>query len=183
MTDPAGDYVDYSVTYLEMDSRPDWPRPPTPALSRLALVRAEDPPARWFLHLYDSVGAAYEWTDWHRRPVAELNAFIKDPNVAIFTLMLQGWSAGFFVLDWRKAGVCDLSYFGLTEDAQGRGLGSYLLKTAILTGWDGAASGSGIDKMTVETSTLDHPRALPLYQKVGFRPVAREEKRRRLSGR
>jgi hypothetical protein len=28
--------------------------------------------------------------------------------------------------------------------------------------------------MTVNTNSLDHPRALPLYQKAGFVPVRRE---------
>ena len=29
--------------------------------------------------------------------------------------------------------------------------------------------------MTVNTNTLDGPRALPLYQRMGFTPVRREE--------
>jgi hypothetical protein len=34
--------------------------------------------------------------------------------------------------------------------------------------------------MTVNTCTLDHPRALPAYQSWGFHPVRREERRRRV---
>ena len=36
----------------------------------------------------------------------------------------------------------------------------------------------GIQKLTVNTCTLDHPRALAVYQKNGFKPVRREEKSR-----
>lgn len=64
MTAPAGedgDWLDYTITYLEMTARPEWPHPPAPRQPGLALIRAEDPPARWFLHLYDSVGADHEW--------------------------------------------------------------------------------------------------------------------------
>lgn len=56
----AGEWLDYTVTYLEMSERPTWPHPRPPSLPGLALIRAEDPPPRWFLHLYDSVGADYE---------------------------------------------------------------------------------------------------------------------------
>ncbi|MEM7547416.1 MAG: GNAT family N-acetyltransferase [Pseudomonadota bacterium] len=167
-------WLDYTVTYLEMTTRPEGPRRPMPALPGFMVLRAEAPPARWFLHLYDSVGEGHEWTDWHRRPVAELEAFIADPEVAIFTVMIQGWTAGFFMLDWRKAGQCDLAYFGLAPEAQGRGIGAYLLDTAIRTGW----AEKGVTRMTVETCTLDDPRALPMYQRAGFSPIGREDKRR-----
>ena len=32
----------------------------------------------------------------------------------------------------------------------------------------------GVRRMTVNTNSLDHPRALPLYQRAGFEPVRRE---------
>lgn len=174
MTERPEIWLDYTRTYLEMTARPTFPAPHAPLIHGLALMRAEDPPARWFLHLYRSVGERHEWTDWLDAPRAELEAFVGDKNVAIFTLMLQGWSGGFFMLDWREKGVCDLANFGLTREAQGRGVGEWLLKTAILTAWEH----DGVEKMTVNTCTLDDPRALPLYQKVGFAPVAREEDRR-----
>ncbi|MEO0362668.1 MAG: GNAT family N-acetyltransferase [Pseudomonadota bacterium] len=168
-------WLNYTRTYLEMTTTPKFAAPHAPLVHGLALMKAEDPPPRWFLHLYRSVGERHEWTDWLEAPAEDLAAFVGDPKVAIFTLMLQGWSGGFFVLDRREPGVCDLSYFGLTPEAQGRGLGAWLLKTAVLTAWEE----KGVEKMTVDTCTLDDPRALPLYQKVGFVPVAQEQDRRR----
>ena len=38
-----------------------------------------------------------------------------------------------------------------------------------------------MSSVTVSTNSLDHPRALPLYQKAGFSPVRRETKSRVLS--
>jgi hypothetical protein len=35
--------------------------------------------------------------------------------------------------------------------------------------------------MTVDTNTLDHPRALALYQRMGFVPVRREDKTGKLT--
>lgn len=173
----AGDEVDVVITYLEMTTPPAFSHPAAPSQPGLSLMRAEDPPVRWFRHLYDSVGADHEWTDWHSRSDDDVRAFIGDDAVSIHTLMLQGWTAGFFMLDGRKAGVCDLAYFGLTPEARGRGLGSWLLKTAILTGWETP----GVTAMTVNTCTLDGPRALPLYQRMGFTPVSQETVVRTLS--
>lgn len=171
----ADDWLDYTITYLEMDAPPTWPHPSAPDVPGLALIRAEDAPPRWFLHLYRSVGAEYEWTDWLEKTDEDVAAFVGDPAVTIYSLLWKGWSAGFFMLDRRERGVCDLAYFGLTPEAQGLHLGGWLLRTAILTAWEG----DGVERVTVNTCTLDHPRALPLYQKMGFAPVRQESGRRR----
>ena len=165
-----GDEVEYVVTWLDMTERPRWPLPHMPAGQQVALLAAKAPPAEYFLYLYRAVGAEYEWTDWLARPLAEAEAFVGDPRVTLWTMLLDGWPGGFFVLDARRAGVVDLGYFGLVPQAIGRGLGQWLLATAIHTGWERP----GTERMTVNTNTLDHPRALGLYQKLGFRPVRRE---------
>jgi GNAT superfamily N-acetyltransferase len=81
------------------------------------------------------------------------------------------------MIDRQDGGVTDMAYFGMVPEAVGRGLGGWLLKTAILTAWDHP----GVSKVTVNTCTLDHPRALALYQKNGFTPVGREDKTRILT--
>ena len=172
-----GDQIDYIVTYLEMDARPTAPAPPMPVGQSLALIAAKEPPSDYFLYLYGAVGGAYEWTDWLNAKPAELDAFLSDEKVELFTVMVDGWPGGFFILDTRVPGTCDLALFGLVPQAMGRGLGSWLIANAVHMGWDRP----GVEKMTVNTNTLDHPRALALYQKAGFVPVRREAKTRRLS--
>ncbi len=172
-----GETISYVVTYLEMTARPSVQIPPTPVGPLLALIHAEGPPAHYFLYLYRAVGAEFEWTDWLDRPQAELQAFLGDPGVELFTLFLDGWPGGFFVLDTREAGVCDLAYFGLVPEARGRGLARWLLASAVHAGWDR----KGVRRMTVNTNTLDHPRAITLYQWAGFAPVRREETTRTLT--
>ena len=173
-----GESVDYVVTYLEMDTRPAGPLPPRPVNIQTALLCAEDPPADYFLYLYRTVGAAHEWTDWLMRPRDELEAFVGNSNVLLYTLMVEGWPGGFFMLDTSDAGTCDLAYFGLTPPAIGRGLGRWFLATAVETGW----SLPDVTKMTVNTNTLDHPRALGLYQRAGFQPTRRENHTRIIHG-
>ena len=74
----------------------------------------------------------------------------------------------------QKKEICDISYIGLTKGNLGKGLGKYLFKTAFLMGWDT----NYINKLTVNTCTLDHKAALPLYQKLGFEPVRFEDKKK-----
>lgn len=177
MRHSAGETVEYTVTYLEMTARPRHPRPHMPSGPVSALVAAEKPPVWYFLCLYDAVGAEYEWTDQHERERADLVAFLENPSVVLYTLMRAGWPHGFFILDAREAGVCDLAYFGLVPEAVGHGLGKFLIGTAVHMAWDRP----GVTRLTVNTNSLDHPRALPLYQKAGFEPVRRETRSRVLT--
>ncbi len=174
---PAGTKVDYSVTWLEMTVRPAWSWPALPANRAATLLHAPNPPRWYFLALYDAVGRDYVWEDAHARDPAELQGWLDDPKVDLWTLLVKGVPAGFFVLDNRSAGVCDMAYFGLIPDAVGQGYGTYLLRTAILTAWDRPDT----HRLTVNTCTLDHPRALQTYQRNGFTPVRRGDFTRTLS--
>jgi len=174
---PAGTEVTYTITWLEMSHRPTFPRPVQPVGKPAALLKAERPPAWFFLKLYDAVGRDYAWEDMHGEPEAELDAWLADPNTALYTLMRDGWPHGFFMLDHRTKGICNLAYFGLVPQALGSGLGRFLLESAVHTGWDMP----DVERMTVNTCTLDHPRALGLYQRVGFTPIRRSEHTRLLS--
>lgn len=173
----AGEEKPYAVTFLEMDARPVYPYPSMPLGAPTVLMAADAPPVWYFLSLYDAVGAEYEWTDQHAKSREVVADFLHDPAVTLYSLIQDGWPAGFFVLDGRVAGECDLAYFGLVPEAVGKGLGRFLIQTAVLTGWDMP----GVEKLKVNTNSLDHPRALPLYQKAGFSPVRREEHSRVLT--
>lgn len=173
----SGTEVAYTVTWLEMAARPDWGWPPMPATSSASLVRSVEAPVWWFIALYDAVGRDYAWEDIHHRAHDEIADWLSTDKMALYTLFENGWPQGFFLLEEAEAGVIDLAYFGLVREAVGKGLGSWLLRTAILTAWDRP----GTRKMTVNTCTLDHPRALQTYQKHGFLPVRREERTRILT--
>jgi GNAT superfamily N-acetyltransferase len=174
---PAGTEVPYTVTYLEMTKRPSWGWPHLPLVPGAALVKAEAPPVWYFLSLYDAVGRDYAWEDIHKREHDDIARWLSDPATELFTLTARGWPHGFFLIDGRTEGICDIAYFGLVPEAVGQGLGSWLLKTAILTAWERP----GTAKLTLNTCTLDHPRALQTYQRHGFDPVRREDHTRILT--
>lgn len=165
-----GAEIAYTVTYLEMTRRPDRPRPPQVLARAMSLMRAEAPPVHFFRYLYDMVGRDYHWTDMHAWPDEEIANFIQDAAVSLYVLYLSGWPGGFVMLDSRKPAVCNISYFGLAPEAIGQGYGNFLLGTAVHMAWD-----EPIAKLTVNTCSLDHPSALPTYQKWGFAPVRREQ--------
>ena len=74
-------------------------------------------------------------------------------------------------LDFRVEGLGQLAYFGLIPEYIGRRLGYFFLYHATMIAWS-----RPISKFLVNTCTLDHPRALPLYQRMGFVPYARENR-------
>lgn len=170
-----GDIVDVTVTYLEMRARPAVGIAPAPMTRGLSLLRLEEPPLSFWRYLYGTVGAEHDWTDKLKWSDEDLAAFVQDPQVELNVAYLTGWPAGFYQLDFRDGMTCDLSYFGLMPEAIGRGLGRWLLTTAIHSAWD-----RDITRLTVNTCTLDHPQALPLYQRVGFTPLERQTYKRKI---
>jgi GNAT superfamily N-acetyltransferase len=161
--------IPMTVTYLEMFAEPLL-HVPIPA-QKLALMRAEKPPVHYSRYLYETVGADYVWVDRHRISDAELASVTHDDAWETYVLFCDGWPAGYFELDCRHMPDVGLAYFGLFPEATGRGLGRYLLSQAIRSAWS-----HNPKRVHVETCTLDHPAALPLYQKMGFAPYKQVDK-------
>ena len=166
-------FLKYRVTFLEMDSRPRYLYPPLP-IKNVFLLESINVPLWYFLALYKEIGYRYEWTDIYKQSSKNLEKFIQNKNVNFFSLYHKGSPVGFFILDYRVLKVCELSYIGLTNKYIGKGLGKYIFQTAILTAWDKRE----IKKLKVNTCSLDHRAALPLYQKLGFKPVYFKDKKR-----
>ena len=173
----AGTTLEYTVTWLEMNACPDYDWPHLPLGRTASLLKAESPPVWYFLSLYDAVGRDYAWEDIHEWEHQRIEDWLRNDRMSLYTLIEHGWPQGFFMLEDVRDGVCDLAYLGMVPEAVGRGLGQYLLRTAILTAWERPQT----KKLTINTCTLDHPRALALYQKNGFIPVRREDRSRVLT--
>ena len=153
------------VTYLEMTTQPTNPKQ-RPPIEKLALLRAEHPTVSFYRYLYNTVGEPWLWSERRKMDDAALAAVIHDPKVEIMVLYVGGVPAGFAELNRRRAEAVDLSYFGMIPEFIGMKLGPFLLNCAIDAAWSGGAK-----KLTVNTCTLDHPKALALYQRAGFVPV------------
>ena len=153
------------VTRLEMTSPPKVSLP-VPVNIQTAIMRATDIPLPFYRYLQREVGARWHWTKRLRMSDEELRKVIHSPKTSICVLSVNGAPAGFFELFNDNNDLIELSYFGLMEHALGMGLGKWFLVQALYAAWQ-----SNPKRVSVTTNTLDHPRALQLYQRFGFSPV------------
>jgi GNAT superfamily N-acetyltransferase len=170
MASPSKRRIPMTVTFLEMNAKPAVLPPPQPK-GKVALLRCEKPPTHFYRYLYDTIGQDYYWVDRKKLAPEALAEVIHDPANQLFVLYTDGCPAGMAELDFRKEGTCNISYFGLMPEAIGKRLGFFFLYHTCINAWL-----SPIRRLTINTCTLDHPRALPLYQRMGFRPYDRQER-------
>ena len=164
---PAGQIATI-VTSLEMTSKP--PLRPTPH-SELQLNRWEAPALNKYRALYRRVGEPWLWFSRLIMADAELAVIIHDPKVKIWAVTdLRGIEVGILELDFREKRQCEISFFGLIPELNGKGHGRWLMAMALQLGW----AGEGVQRMWVHTCTLDGPGALGFYSKSGFAPYQRQ---------
>ncbi|MFC5385956.1 GNAT family N-acetyltransferase [Aquamicrobium segne] len=157
--------IEVTVVFLEMEVRPT-SFPPLPGNRQIALLRTHDIPLHFYRYLTDRVGRKWSWVHTLRQSDEELLKELHGKDREVWVLYLEGSPAGFFDLSRATPGVVDLGYFGLMKHAMGQGLGRWFLGSALSVCWETQPR-----LVTVQTCTLDHPAALPLYQKMGFHPV------------
>ena len=158
-----------TVTYLELV--PPGPRLESlPMGSNIALMRAGKLELHFYRYLMFRVGKPWNWVYRLRMPDEELISIIHSETTDIHVLYLDGAPAGFFEIDRSAESESNIAYFGMMMHAAGRGLGRWFLSEAVRS-----ALSSNPAKITVNTCTLDHKAALPLYQKMGFIPTGRQD--------
>ncbi len=163
--------IDTTITYLEMTERPTHPHVVPPQGMKLALMRATRPSVAFYRFLYNTVGEPWLWYERRALDDVALSQIISDERVEIYVLYVEGVPAGYAELDRRQPPDIELAYFGLLPDYIGKGLGRYLLTWAIDTAWSHEPT-----RLWVNTNSLDHPKALALYQRCGFRPYKQERR-------
>lgn len=158
--------VDLIVTYMEMTA------PPSPVSIELpapdAAVSLEQLAAADYLALYRAIGEPVQWDLRLRLEPSALDHLLDDPSNPVFVLRWQGRAAGFCEFAGFGGDDVELVHFGLVPEAQGRGLGRYLLDCALRACW--AVSPR---RVWLHTDTNDHPRAIATYAKAGFSPYLR----------
>lgn len=170
MSDSPPKRVDMVVTFLEMTHKPAALPPPAPK-GKVALLKAERPSTHFYRYLYDRVGGPWLWVERKKMNDAQLAAILDHPANDVYVLYVGGCPAGMAELDFRQEGVAQLDYFGLMPEFIGRRLGYFFLYNIVAVAWC-----RPIGRLKVNTCTLDHPNALPLYQRLGFTPYSREDR-------
>ena len=104
----------------------------------------------------------------------ELASIVHDGRVELLVLQVDGVPAGFAELDRRRAGEVELSYLGLMPEYLGQGLGRFLTGRVVEMVWQE----DDVQRVIVHACSTDHPRALLVYQQIGF--AAFDELRERI---
>jgi GNAT superfamily N-acetyltransferase len=154
--------ADVVITYLRQCERPRFSPQPKPP-GKLSILRAEHPPVHFYRYLYDLVGRPWNWVTRKKLSDADLSAIIHDPRTHLYVLYVGGVPAGMSEIDAMRPPVTEIRFFGLAPDFISKGYGRYFLSNAIELAW-----ATNPSEVRIETCTLDHPAALPLYQKFGF---------------
>lgn len=166
LTSVPDDKLATVVTTLDMRARP---RPRALPASSLRLTRWAAPSLAGYRALFTRVGAPWLWFSRLVMPDDRLTAILSDTRVEVYAAIdPAGVEIGMLELELRNAGVCELSYFGLVPELTGRGHGGWLMGEALARAWR-----PGVERLTVNTCTLDHPAALGFYRRHGFVAVRR----------
>ncbi len=160
---PVTGTVETLVTRLEMRIRPETPLGPPPRPG-VTVVEARRISAAFYRFLYDTVGEPWCWTGRRLIDDAELLRRVRAFGVEIHVLWVEGVPAGYVEIE-RDTGAAEafIAYFGLMPDFIGAGLGRWFLDWAVRRAWE-----AGPRRILVQTCDLDHPAALPNYQRAGF---------------
>ncbi|WP_242011270.1 GNAT family N-acetyltransferase [Acetobacter fallax] len=153
------------VTFMEMLHPPAKPAPPLPA--GWSITHEPHPSVAFYRDLYDRVGRDYCW--WMRQVMSDkdLAALLAEPGRRVYLLREGQYLRGFFELETLPWNIVNLAYFGLLPDAIGRSIGSTFLSNVVDIIWAPHPL-----RVTVNTCSADHPRALPAYLKAGFEITA-----------
>lgn len=169
-------YLDITVTWLEMKEPPTRPALPLPNPGKpVSLTKLHDPNVAFYRYLSNGVGEPWFWYERRAMEDDQLLKSIRAENVEIYVLSVGNVPAGFAELTSKRSDrTVEITYFGLMPDFIGMKLGPYLLDWTIRTAWQHI---DRPERLELNTCTLDHPSALATYQKAGFVPFRQEKQR------
>lgn len=161
-----------TVTHLRMQAPfplVRWNRSSSDLPQDFCLARARQPELELYRQLYDAVGSPWSWVTRKNLNDKELGAIIHATDTEIYILWQDGRAVGFTELTLKNFPTAELVFIGVIPELIGLGLGSHMLRHAL-----SIAAERSAQAIQIQTCTLDHPSALPLYQRYGFTPVSRQ---------
>ena len=149
------------VTYMEAFAPPA----KSPAGSGPERIARERLGRDAYLDLYSRVGEPLRWDQCLRMAAPELDALLASSACRIYVLRDApgGAPIGLCEFDRAQFPEVELKNFGLVPEAQGRGLGPWLLATALAGEWADRPR-----RIWLHTDDWDHPAAVRTYERAGF---------------
>ncbi len=161
---PKG-HVATVITHLEMVQKPLLPS----IESDLSLEKWTKPAVADYLALFRKVGEPWLWTSRLLMAEDEVQAIIHHPDIDLQLVRNDNMVVGFIELDFRETGQCEIAFFGLVTELNGKGHGRWMMNQALDKAWR-----DGVERVWLHTCTQDSPRALPFYRQSGFRIFKQE---------
>ncbi|MDE2446522.1 MAG: GNAT family N-acetyltransferase [Alphaproteobacteria bacterium] len=153
------------VTCLEMLSKPSVQEAALP--DGFSLRRFSGADSATFRTLFKAIGEDIMWFSRAIMADEKLKVILDTPEIESYGLYHGDQAIGLLELNFTDLPNCELAFFGLTKAAIGTGLGRSLMNIAIAKAWQ-----KPINRFWVHTCHFDHPKALPFYQRAGFKPYA-----------
>lgn len=157
------------TTWLELPSPADF-RPPAvyPPDLTLAVVPSPSPELNRFF--YVTVGGEWSWVDRLPWTYDQWMERLSEPGHQTLVLSVDGIPAGYAELSQASDRSVEIGYFGLLPQWTGRGLGGPSLGLVVRHAWS-----LGAPRITLDTCSLDHPKALDNYKARGFKVTQTKE--------
>jgi GNAT superfamily N-acetyltransferase len=155
-------------TWLELREPSLLRRHHAPPPAGATIHRHHPPDVSAYRAWYHAVGHDWHWRD--RTSLDDDALAAQLARATVLELRVDGDFAGYAELLPDDQGGVELRYFGLAAGFMGRGLGGWLLTTAVDVAW-----AMGAARVWLNTCTLDSPAALPNYRARGFTEFHRDQ--------
>ncbi len=153
------------TTYFEMCRKPVFEN----SSSSLILTTWDEPDLLEYRTLFRKVGEDWLWFGRLLLNDDELRSAIHAPEIEIFKVQHDGHDIGFVELDFSKPEQCEIYYFGLIPEMNGRGYGPAMMTETLKRAWK-----DDVKRVWLHTCTNDSQRASNFYQRSGFIAYKRE---------
>jgi len=141
-----------------------WMEPGRPPAIDIEITRETNPTVPFYRELYDHVGRPWLWFERRLLSDDDLGRLLAGPRHEVQVARHEGALVGYFEFEDNE-----IAFFGLTPEYIGKRIGPWLLDRAIARAFE-----RGSTKIILNTNNLDHPKALDMYRRAGFRVVRAE---------
>jgi GNAT superfamily N-acetyltransferase len=145
------------TTYLEMLA--PQPMQATQPHRTGMLLRIGEPAAAFYRYLIAGMGGEVD----EALDDEALGTRLLDDDYDVYVVYLGGVPAAMFELDRRSPPESELVEFGVLDGFSGRGLGAYVLESAVDTAWK-----HGPERVWVRATNQKDPRRILMLQRAGF---------------
>ncbi len=160
-----GEQLAVIVTYFEMKQKPS----AAEEQSDLIFSAWDRPDLDEYRKLFRKIGDKWLWFGRLLMSDEELRSTLYNDKIEIVRIQHGENIVGFVELDFSDPGHCEIVYFGLVPEMNGKGYGRSLMAETLDRAWK-----DGIERVWLHTCTNDSQRAPSFYQRAGFTAYRRE---------